>query len=165
MRTGLPASLLQGQASFARAVEAAQGHIGPPRLLLDLKRRTIIAHGKEVALPPAELAFLAWFARRSKQGLAALARPSDGVPEPAYAREYLTEYQRIVGTMGMHDRVRNRLAQGMSRADFDERKSRLKTLLQNALGAAAQPYLVQGTGRRPQRFCLPLPPEAIHFET
>jgi CRISPR-associated protein (TIGR02584 family) len=164
LRSGLPPALLQGQASFAQAVAAAQGHVGPPRLVLQLQARRIVAHGRPISLPPADLAFLAWFARRAAAGAPPLPRPSDGVPEPAYAQAYLVEYRRVVGLMGDDERTRRRLSKGMSRADFDERKSRLKTALQAALGAAALPYLLQGEGRRPQRFHLPLPATAVHFE-
>ncbi|MDW8336753.1 MAG: CRISPR-associated ring nuclease Csm6 [Tepidimonas sp.] len=165
LRSGLPPALLQSSASFAQAVAAAQGYLGSPSLTLNLNQRFIVAHGQKVSLPPAELAFLAWFARRRQLNLPPLPRPSDGVPEREYAHAYQEEYQRIVGPLGDDERVRRRLRNGMSRADFDERKARLKNLLQRSLGAAAQPYLIQGRGPRPQRFELPLPPQAIRFES
>ncbi|GIX24242.1 MAG: hypothetical protein KatS3mg122_1473 [Caldimonas sp.] len=165
LRCGLPHKLLQNRASFSQAVAAAQGLVGPATLVFKLRERCVVAHGQTVNLPPAELAFLAWFARRRLQGAEPLLRPSDGVPDPDYASAYLAEYRRIVGPSNGDDRVARRLRHGMSRADFDERKSRLKSLLQAALGSTAQPYLVQGMGRRPQRFHLALPAQAIHFES
>ncbi len=51
----------------------------------------------------------------------------------------------------------------MSKADFGERKSKLKRVLESALGAAAAPYLIQGSGRNPMRYRLPLPSRAIAF--
>jgi CRISPR-associated protein (TIGR02584 family) len=167
LRHGLPERLLAGRASFAEAVTAAQGHVGPPRLELDLPARTVVAHGKRFTLPPAELAFLAWFARRAAAGMPALPCPDEIEPEPSYANDYLREHRRIVGVMGDDDRTRKRYRQGektaMTKADFEERKSKLKRALRAELGAAAAPYLVVGTGRRPMRYLLALPPAAIAF--
>jgi len=164
LRHGLPDRLLAGRASFADAVQAAQGHVGPPMLALDLRARSITAHGNVVELPPADLAFLSWFARRAMAGQPALPCPKDGVPESDYAGEYLQEYRRIVGALGDDDRTCHRYRHGMSKADFEERKSKLKRALTLALGAAAQPYLIEGTGRSPKRFALVLPADAISFK-
>jgi CRISPR-associated protein (TIGR02584 family) len=164
LRHGLPDTLIEGRASFADAVRAAQGHLGPPALSLDLPGKKVVAAGIEVELPPADLAFLAWFARRAARDAPALRCPKDGVPEIDYAREYLTEYQKIVGEMGADERTRARYRQGMTKADFEERKSKLKRLLVSALGAAAMPYLITSVGRNPMRFALALPPAAIRLQ-
>ncbi len=163
LRHGLPQRLLRGQASFAEAVAAAQGHLGPPALRLDLQRQRIVAHGCEITLPPAELAFLAWFARRAAAGLPPLPCPKDGAPEPIYRDAYLREYRLVVGPLSDDERTRRRYREGMSKSDFEERKSKLKRVLTEALGAAAQPYLIGGTGRGPMRYGLALPPQAIEF--
>jgi hypothetical protein len=164
LRHGLPHALLQGQASFAKAVEAAQGHLGPPRLVLDLQARQIEAAGRRIDLPPAELAFLAWFARRALRGEAGLARPSQAEPSMAHAEQYLAEYRRILGPLGDDDRAAARYRHGMTQADFDERKSKLKRALVQTLGlAAAPPYLVVGEGRAPMRYRLALPIEVVRF--
>lgn len=163
LRSGLPPALLQGQASFAQAVAAAQGHVGPPRLELHLRAQRIVAHGRPLRLAPADLAFLAWFARRATAGAPPLPCPNDGAPEPAYAEAYLAEYRRIVGIAGDDERTQRRYRHGMSRADFEERKSKLKFALQSALGAAAAPYLIHDVGRQPKRYRLALEPQAIDF--
>lgn len=163
LRSGLPPALLQGQASFAQAVAAAQGHVGPPRLELHLRAQRIVAHGRPLRLAPADLAFLAWFARRATAGAPPLPCPNDGAPEPAYAEAYLAEYRRIVGIAGDDERTQRRYRHGMSRADFEERKSKLKFALQSALGAAAAPYLIHDVGRQPKRYQLALAPHAIDF--
>lgn len=164
LRHGLPRALLEGRASFADAVQAAQGQLGAPALALALDRQRIAAAGREHALPPAELAFLAWFARRAAAGAPPLPAPKEGVPEPAYRDAYLREYRRIVGALGNDERTRRRLRDGMSKADFEERKSKLKRALEAALGAAAAPYLIQGSGRNPMRYRLALPAAAIRFD-
>jgi CRISPR-associated protein (TIGR02584 family) len=163
LRHGLPKTLIEGRTSFADAVSAAQGHLGPPALSLDLPGKKVVAAGIEIELPPADLAFLAWFARRASRHASALRCPKEGVPETDYAHEYLAEYRKIVGEMGADERTRARYKQGMSKADFEERKSKLKRLLFAALGASATPYLIAGTGRNPMRFALALPPDALTF--
>lgn len=163
LRSGLPTALLQAQSSFAQAVSAAQGHVGPPQLRLQLRTGRIVAHGRPVALAPAELAFLAWFARRAEAGEPPLPSPSDGAPEPAYAAAFLAEHRRIVGLAGDDERSRRAYRHGMSKADFEQRKSKLKRSLQGALGAAAAPYLIQGLGK-PKHYQLALPAAAITFE-
>lgn len=163
LRHGLPAELRDGRASFAQAVAAAQGHLGPPRLVIDLRGQRIEAASRGAELPPAELAFLAWFARRARQGLPGLACPSEGVPSAEHAQAYLAEYRRIRGFLDDDAATIRRHAQGMTKADFEERKSKLKRVLQRALGAAASPYTIAGEGRKPMRYRLALPAEAIRI--
>ena len=163
MRHGLPQALLSGQAGFALAVKAAQAQLGPPRLVLDLASQRIEAAGQGVDLAPAELAFLAWFARRAVLGLQGIECPPDGAPSHEHASAYLTEYRRIRGAMGDDGRSAARYRLGMTKSDFEERKSKLKGALVRSLGAAAQPYLIEGLGRRPMRFHLALPGDAISF--
>lgn len=163
LRHGLPRSLLLGQASFAQAVRAAQGQIGPPRLVLDLPAQRIEAAGQHIELPPAELAYMAWFARRALQGAPGLERPSKAEPSRTHADAFLAEYRRVRGVMGDDGRAAARYRDGMSQGDFDERKSKLKRALVQALGPAAQPYLVIGEGRAPMRYRLALPADAVSF--
>ena len=164
LRHGLPQALLEGQARFAQAVDAAQTQLGPPRLWIDLQARQVSAAGKRIPLAPAELATLAWFARRALAGAPGLARPSGAEPSPAHALAYLAEYRRVLGVLGDDGRAAARYRQGMSQGDFDERKSKLKRALVNALGsAAARPYLVIGEGRAPMRYRLALPADGVGF--
>jgi len=164
LRHGLPGALLNGQTGFAQAVAAAQASLGPPRLLLNLGGRIIEAAGRRIELAPADLAFLAWFARRSAAGLPGLACPKDGAPLTAYAGDYLTEYRRVRGILGDDGRSAARYRDGMSKSDFLERKAKLNAALRRALGAAAGPYLLIGEGRAPMRYRLALPASALRFE-
>lgn len=161
LRHGLPAELRDGRASFAQAVAAAQGHLGPPRLVLDLRHQRVDAAGRTFDLPPADLAFLAWFARRAQRGLPGVQCPSDGAPSADHAQAYLNEYRRIRGFLDDDAATLRRYAAGMAKADFEERKSKLKRALQRALGTAAAPYTVTGEGRRPMRYRLALLADAI----
>jgi len=58
-------SLLQGKGSFSTTVRAAQSSFGPPHLSVDLAQKRLVCGGKLVNLPPADLAFYAWLARRA----------------------------------------------------------------------------------------------------
>ena len=164
LRHGLPAALLDGQTGFAQAVAAAQANLGPPRLLLDLGARIIEAAGQRIELPPADLAFLAWFARRAAAGQPGLPCPKDGAPLADYAGDYLTEYRHVRGILGDDGRSAARYRDGMSKADFLERKAKLNAALRRVLGAAAGPYLLMGEGRAPMRYRLALPASALSFD-
>ena len=163
LRHGLPQALLEGRAGFAQAVQAAQGLLGPPRLTVNLKARQVEAAGQRITLAPAELATLAWFARRAMAGQPGLERPSGAEPSMAHAQDYLAEYRGILGVLGDDGRAAARYRDGMSQGDFDERKSKLKRVLMQALGPAAQPYLVIGEGRAPMRYRLGLAKQAVCF--
>lgn len=163
MRGSLPRSLLDGKTCFADAVRAAQALVAPPRLVIDLDSQQVEAAGRRFQLRPAELAFLAWFARRTQQGLPAITSPKDGAALHEHASAYLDEYRRIRGVMGDDGRSAARYDKGMTKGDFAERKSKLKRELELALGTAAQPYLIRDNGRRPMGYRLVLEPSAVEF--
>ena len=163
LRHGLPEALLDGSAGFAQAVAAAQAGLAPPRLVLDLAQQRVQAAGRAIHLAPADLAYLAWFARRAAAGLPGLACPRDGVPLAAHAADYLLEYRRVRGLLGDDGRSAARYRQGMDKGQFLERRAKLNQALRSALGLAAAPYLVVGEGRQPMRYRLALPPAAVGF--
>lgn len=165
MRHGLPQALLAGRARFHETVAAANDTLGPPELVIDLDNRRVRVGGALCSLPPAELAFLSWFARRCAKGEPAL--PGLGEKDPGnmgerYKAEYMSEYQAI-DPLGDEGRVADRLRHGMLRQFFDERKSKLHKALRRALRSAAEAYFIHGEARRPRRYRLTLPPEAIRF--
>ena len=164
LRHGLPKALLEGRARFSEVVAAAQENLGPPCLEIHLAQRFIRAGRKEIRLPAAQLAFLSWFARRRMKNEDPLSCPSDGVPDKAYAHDFLAEYRKVIGAMGDDERTAKALKDGMTKDYFLERKTRLNKALRDALGCGADPYLVQSFGRRPEtRFGLDLPAKAIRF--
>ena len=161
LRHGLPRALLDGRTGFADAVAAAQRRLGPARLVLHLDDGWVAAGDQQVLLPPADMAFLAWFVRRARSGLPGLRCPLDGQPSVEHAQAYLAEYRRI-RVDDDHPAQRYRL--GMGKAGFLERKSKLNASLVASLGAAAAaPYLIVGEGRRPMQYRLTLPKEALRF--
>lgn len=164
LREGLPQQLLAGKAEFSQAVAAAQERIGPPELVIDLRGRRIRAGGRMIRLPPAQLAFLSWFARRAVEGKPALNCPKEGVPEPDYAQAFLAEHQAIIGAMGDNDATRKRLAKGMDKEFFEQTNAKLKRELVRALGHQAHPYLIEGQGSPRRRYAVGLPPDAIRYD-
>jgi len=164
LRHGLPKDLLEGRATFLEVVQAAQRAVGPPELKIALRRRRAWFGGVEVPLPPAELAFLSWFARRRKLGKPGLECPSEAGQEPDYAREFLAEYRQIFDVFGPGDRTPQALEKGMEKGYFLQRRSKLHRILRSALGPQAEAYLVQPTGRRPYTcYELRLDPNQIHY--
>ena len=160
LREGQPAALLAGSARFSDVVAALNRALAPPRLVIDVTEARVVAGDRPVAMRPADLAFLLWFARRARAGQPALRRPK-GLPDPELACEYLTAYDRL---HGLNKRIEARYRDGMSPADFDERRTRVNQVLVAALGARhAAPYLIEGEGR-PKSYRLALPATAIVIE-
>ena len=150
LRHGLPDSLLRGHASFSETVRAAQQTLGPPKVEISLPDRTLHAGGIPISAVPAELAFYLWFAHRARHGQPPLTCPPDGVPDPAYAREFLSHYHTLTGDMADHERVTQGLRRGMDKNYFERRKSRINSLLREKLGNVAAVYQIRGYGQRPR---------------
>lgn len=192
LREGLPEGLLSGNESFSDAVKAAQHAVGPPELAIDLTGKRIRAGGEVVQLPPTQLAFLAWLARRCVHSEEGVAYPSEGAPDTDYRDEYLAEYRAIRGEwkpsspdlprpaylaeyrvmFGERDDehpTSKRLAEGMPNDFFSETKAKLNKKLVDTLIPAlgrtrAAAYEIVATGSRgSQRFGLDLPASAIRF--
>ena len=163
LRHGLPQKLLSGHASFGETVAAAQAALAPPELVIDLARKRIRAGGQEIELPPAELALLAVFARQILSAGAALPAPSKSVPDPAWARRFLTEYRAITGTLADIETTERALKNGMDGEYFSQRKSKLEKRLKTALGPAASHYRIDDGGTRPRSYRLALSPESVRF--
>lgn len=158
-------NLLTGAARFSEIVQGAQRALGPPVLAIDYAERRLFAGGVAVKLPPADLAFHGWLARRALDGRAPVFRPGKkDVPDDLYAVEFLAEYRRFGGEMdSLRDRTLKALSGGMAKAWFDERRSGVNGSLKEALGYAAEPYLIADSGQRPKRYWLALKPEQIRF--
>ncbi|MFZ5653799.1 MAG: CRISPR-associated ring nuclease Csm6 [Pseudomonadota bacterium] len=163
LREGLPDALLAGRARFSGTVAALNRVFGPPALTLDLPARRIRAGGIDLVLPPAELAFLSLFARRAKRGEAAVQAPPKGAPDATWAGWYLAERRAIGGELADLDAAERALQLGMDGDYFSQLKSKLLRRLREALGPAAQPYLIDDGGRRPRRYGLPLQRTQVTF--
>ncbi len=161
LRGELPEGLLDGKTRFIDAVDAAQRAIGPKELIIDLSSELLCAGGRIVSLSSARLAFLAWLARRQKNGSKWLGCPVESVPERGHAEAFLLEYRATK----CNQRTETGLKDGMSASFFSQTKSRLHRSLNTALGPqAAAPYLISKRKERIWLHGLDIPPDAIRFE-
>lgn len=164
LRHGIPPELLRTGARFSETVAAARKTLGPPELVFDVRGKSVQCGGCEVKLPPAELAFYAWLARRKKDRRHLVACPGKNAqPNTDYAREYMNEYMRI-DPIGDEGRVAGRLKFGMDKEDFMERKAKLNRRLRSVLGGAGHPYVIGDDGGRPKRYGVRIVGTAIRFD-
>ena len=170
LRDELPEDLKdhrEGKVRFSEAVTAAQRAIGPAELVIDLPAKRLRAGGKVIDLSPLHLAFLAWLARRHKEGREGVECPK--TPDPGHAEAFLTEYRRIIGEMGDEERTTKRLSgeNGMTPEFFSQTKSKLHGTLKDKLGKRqAPPYLVSRYRSRSRwLYRLDIAPGAIRFES
>lgn len=160
LRDELPVRLLKKRTTFGATVAAVQTGVSPARLTIAMRSREIRTGGVTVTMPPAEFAFYAMLARRGKQGLGGLHCPADGVEEMEHAESFLFEYGRDGAA-----RTGRALARGMDKGFFLERRSRVNRALKEALGLAAEKYMVVAIGSRPEtKYGLALEPAHITFE-
>ena len=170
LRDELPQDLLEGKVRFSEAVTAAQQAIGPAELVIDLPAKRLRAGGKIIALSPLHLAFLAWLARRRKEGQEGVECPIPDVPESGHAEAFLAEYRMIIGERGDDERTTTkRLSDdnGMTREFFSQTKSKLHRTLKEKLGQRqATPYLASRYKSRSRwLYRLDIAPSAIRFES
>ena len=163
LRHILPDTMLATHKSYQEVVEAAQSAIPPHHLYIDLDRHEVQAGSQVLMLPPTELAFLAWFARRKKTNKEPLSCPKELVPNMQYAREYLEELQRVRGKMGGLERTEKTLKKGMDQDFFEQKRSRLNHQIMKLLKHHAAPYLIKGSGKRWKKYELGIRPEGIVF--
>jgi CRISPR-associated protein (TIGR02584 family) len=162
LRYGLDERLLKGTTTFGEVVSAARRLLDPPSMEFDLDARAVVLGGQELKLPPVQLAFLSWLARRTVEGKPPVHCPADGAPEAEFAREYLREYAHLADDLdGVTPR---RLREGMDKAFFVETKSKLHRSLRNRFGLeAVYRYGVLGTGGRPLQYRLAVPGSRIRW--
>lgn len=163
LRHGLPQALLSGHASFSETVRAAQAALAAPELVIDLANRRIRAGGRDIELPPTELALLAVFARRTLQGASPLSAPSKGSTDEEWARLFLREYRIITATWAEAGETPKALRNGMEGESFSSYKSKLERRLKAALGPAANDYLISNGNQRPGKYRLTIAPESVRF--
>ena len=135
LREGQPDALLAGRARFSGVVVALNRVLGPPWLEIDVDTEHVRAGDCPVPMPPADLAFLLWFARRARRGYPAWAARPRACPKPDYARDYLAAYDRLRGRTTAIDR---RYRDGMSTRDFDERRTKVNTALRRRSARATR---------------------------
>lgn len=166
LRHGQPVEILEGRAQFSQSVRAVQRAFAPPNLILDVAHRRVQAGDEIISLPPAQMALLAWFARRSKAGQSPLLLlgKRDNKDD---ALAFLAEYRAVLGRLGNSDATEKRLANGLDGDMFSETKSKLHRSLNARLGrAAAMNYQIKDTGGRGNKcFFLDIDAAQIHFRS
>lgn len=161
LRHGLDERLTTGEASFSAAVASAQAAVNPGPLTIDLEGKKIRAGGTALHLPPVQLAFLSWLARRKVAETGPVCCPVESAPEAGYAEEYLREYEEIADPRAMG--TYKRLQGGMDKAFFEQTKSRLHQGLKKVLGpAGVMAYGIEGRGK-PKRFEIAVQAEDIEW--
>ena len=156
LRHGLSQPLLDGHAGFSQSVAAAQEHLAPPELTLDLPRQTLTCAGHTVRLEPSVFAYYAWLAIRLKSG----AGPVRYDNAEAVA-EYLAVYAQVLNdpTSARLENAREVLNRRMNlpasqrktaiRKYFDPLKAKVNAALAKQLGeSGAMPYRVKTAGAR-----------------
>ncbi len=166
LREGLPESLRDGKTRYSEAVLAVQRSLDEaPELTIDLAGQCLHACGLTIKMPPALLAYYAWMARRCKNALPAVPIPVENEQNPDYRNGVIEELLHIKGMGEADSRTADALNEGMEKAYFEQAKSRVNRRLRDSLGGyAAKPYLIVGSGTRPQCFGLTLAPEQIVFK-
>ena len=164
MREGLPEALRTGRTTYAEAVDAVQGRLAPPRLVIDLPQSRVIAGRQPIRLAPAELALLTWLARRSVAGRPWIEKTKQE-PESSRlrdAQEYLREYKELV-LLDERDATRDAFKQGFDVDLFRQKVSKLnKELTAQIVDPSPERYQVQRKGSRGRySWGLMLPREAI----
>lgn len=162
LRHGLPEELLKGRGAFSEAVTAANQNLGPPRLEYDPENGLRLSSAP-VRLPPADLAFYLWIATRTQ----APHCPPDGAPNKTFSKQYLSFYYQTRNPPAdpeTPEPTEKALRNGMEKSFFERRKSLVNRGLKHQLGPAAEPYLIQRTGRRGHwRHQIVLNPEQVQI--
>ncbi len=165
LRQELPNNLLEGSSSYSEVVRAAGAAIGPTEMVIDQAHGRVRAAGKIFSLRRSSLAMLSVFARRAVEGKASLPAPQKFVKDTEWGRRYLKELRKgVQHPEDMNEQTIHSLEGGMDGDQFSTYLSRLNKDLRIFLGPASQPFLIDGGGKRPRRYRLNLPAEAIRFE-
>ena len=144
LRHGQPQALLGGRASYGDTVAAIQQSLAPPLLHIDLPARRVHCGPTAISLPPAQLAWLAWWAQQALQQRGPQSWRTAQVPA------FLDLYRRVVGIdASAYEKAQNRLSNGMEKEFFEQNNAKLESALKAQLGLAAAPYLLATSGRRP----------------
>ena len=150
LREDIPERLLNGQAGFSETIAFALRANETPHLLIDRTNREINANGLAIRLPDILLAFYFWVITRSILDERPMPKPDKGNEgNPEYAAEFLRHYQALADPMRDTDKTEAALRHGMDEAFFQEKVSRINTMLKKELGERlAKSFCIINRGRR-----------------
>lgn len=165
LRDGLQEALLREGASFSDVVRQAQRNLAAPSLTLDAATCRVRCGETVLRLTPISFAWLAWFARRALAGLLPLHWKRIG---PAEVEAFLAEHKAALNDPladDEHPLIKSRRVEGIDKAFFEERTSKLKRELSRVLGEpTAARYAPQRQGnQRLAGHALGLEPRQIRF--
>lgn len=165
LRDGLQESLLREGASFSDVVRQAQRNLAAPSLTLDAATCRVRCGETMLRLTPISFAWLAWFARRAQVGLPPLHWKRIG---PAEVEAFLAEHRAALNDPladDDHPLIASRRREGIDKAFFEERTSKLKRELSRVLGGSTVArYTPQRQGKqRLAGHALGLEPHRIRF--
>lgn len=164
MRDGIPENLRSGRATYSEVVRAAARRFAAPGLTLLVRTRTVRTPLGKFQLSPALFAFYWWLVERRLNGEKGVTCPAEGVPDATYASEVLDRWVILTndGLRG-HQRTREGLRDGMSKAYFERSKSRINKIIRTSLNTSGSPYeIIRGRDRRGNVFgLLRMPAENI----
>ena len=165
LRDGLQESLLREGASFSDVVRQAQRNLAAPSLTLDAANCRVRCGETVLRLTPISFAWLAWFARRAQVGLPPLHWKRIG---PAEVEAFLAEHRAALNDPladDDHPLIASRRREGIDKAFFEERTSKLKRELSRVLGGSTVArYTPQRQGKqRLAGHAVGLEPHRIRF--
>ena len=165
LRDGLQETLLREGASFSEVVRQAQRNLAAPSLTLDVASCRVRCGETVLRLTPISFAWLSWFARRALVGLPSLHWKRIGEVE---VEVFLDEYKAALNDPladDEHPIIASRRKDGIDKAFFDERNSKLKRELSRVLGhRSGLNYAVQRQETtKLAGYALDLRPEQIRF--
>lgn len=167
LREGLPTRLLDGQADFSEAVDAANRVLADPLLRLRKADAVAYADGERIDLGTTEFAVLYWLACRARTD-----EPEVDWTRPEVADDFLRHARQVMHPASA-DFERLEKAVTWRKDDpkalgeyFEPQKSRINKAFARALGVpVAQRYQIRRTGPRgASRYALPLGAAQIQLE-
>jgi CRISPR-associated protein (TIGR02584 family) len=164
LRHFLPEASLLNANSFRDTVDLVELAMQSPCMQVLDKEHAISIYGRKIKFPPREFAFYRWFVGRCLDGKDALEPPGkEGEGNTVIGREYLACFKALKCEMDDIEKTEKALRNGMDRNYFDSIKSRVKSILEKALGEkGARPYQIQTVGKRSKsRFALLLNADEI----
>ena len=161
LRSGLPNELLMGQASYSTTVAAAQARIEPcVALAFDVPNCELICGGIAIRVQPMQFAFMLWMAKLR------LAQRPVCLGIAANSSDFLAVYRTVVLPHSSSYEIAEtslKLPEDFQ-AKCQELRARLKRKLEDHLGKAAKPYLIESFGKQNKKqYQLSIAPEAIRL--
>ncbi len=165
LRDGLQEALLREGSSFSEVMRQPQRNLAPPSLTLDPATCRAHCGATVLRLTPISFAWLAWFARRALVGLPPLHWKRIGTAE---VEAFLAEHRAALHDPladDEHPSIAARRAEGIPKAFFEERTSKLKRELSRVLGepTAARYAPQRQRSLRLAGYALDLEPHQIRF--